>query len=252
MCKGGNMEEKKKSSTEELLESGKILQAWPFKDGAYALSITPAVDIDKVKFAFFKKGQNGAGFDVYVSAIVFWDLLDTLKRYEFRLGNKWEYRTGENGSKQVTIENGEKALLVIHGFGGDKEKNATVGINRDQAAEMLILWNLFFKDKFQQKWEMSFKKGQQKDFRPKVSAVTRPTPEPEAAIPADDGSKLVLVTLCDDIEEKSGFKVVTVTDGETAKKLWIKDGSGYDPVPWSKLKAVVEEKGDNLRFIKTA
>ncbi len=235
----------KTSKTEELLLKGKILEAWPYKEGAWALSITPTVAIDKVKFSFFKKGQNGKGFDIYVDGIVFLALMDNLRRRDFSLTTKWEYRTGENGSKQLSVENGSSALLAIHGFSGNKENNATVGINRQQADEMLALWMLFFKRQFEEKWEKAFTEGQIKqNERPADNAPAKTDASPETLVEGVIGN---------DIKEQGRFRSVTLyaVNGETIGKLWVDDAS----IPLNEgaeIKAYTEIKGNDYRLIRIA
>ncbi len=236
----------KTSKTEDLLLKGKILEAWPYKEGAWALSITPTVAIDKVKFSFFKKGQNGKGFDIYVDGIVFLALMDNLRRRDFALATKWEYRTGENGSKQLSVENGSSALLAIHGFSGNKENSATVGINRQQADEMLALWMLFFKRQFEEKWEKAFTEGQ----------TNKHSERPAGNTPARDESPsgtLVEGVIGNDVKEQGKFRSVTLysVNGETIGKLWVDDAS----IPLNEgaeIKAYTENKGSDYRLIRIA
>ncbi len=160
----------RKSKTEQILEAGKILEAWPFKDGAWALSVTPAPGIDKVTFSFFRKRSGGKGFNIYVDGIRFYNLIMELKKKE-RV--EWEYKTGEKGSKNLSLKPGEKTYMACHGYDG--KENATVGLTKDMIADMITLYDLFFKDLYQNKWYEAFERGRNNPGRSNIQLTEEDT-----------------------------------------------------------------------------
>lgn len=246
--------EEKLSATEKLLSKGKILEAWPLKEGAWALSITPTPSIDKVKFSFFRKGTKGKGFDVYVDGIVFLTLIDELRRRDFNIADKWEYKTGKSGNKQVTVEKGQKALLAIHGFGGTKDDSATVGINRRQATDMLILWQMFFKKLYEDKWEKAFTLGQSQQYT-KEEAEAAEGESTTAQEDTNEPSEVYIEALLgDDIKVQGKFRSVSVfniEDHSAIGRLWVEDENialNFGET----IKGYAEVKGDNYKLTKTA
>ena len=248
----------KKSKTESLLEKGKILEAWPFKNGAWALSVTPVPQIDKMKFSFFKKGCNGKGFDIFVDGLVFLQLISILTRCNLELREKWEYRTGVNGSKSLSLEKGSSALIAVHGWDKESNENATVGLNREQVSGMLTLYNMFCKQLFESKWKKAFdvglnslqnRKFELTDADADYTEEAAKEPAKETSSSQPEGSVLLNGTLADDLAERGKFLTISVVEGG---KLWVEKENGYKPEPGTKVSLYCEQNGENFKFIKVA
>ena len=98
-----------------------------FTQKGWFCKIYPAYPIDKIKFSFVMKGQNGTGFDVYVDVPKFDLLCDDILSFRLyqkieadRAANKpypeaWVHNTGENASKSVKIGHGKSGVLIQGG-----------------------------------------------------------------------------------------------------------------------------------------
>ncbi len=136
-----NNEKERKTLERKLIDEGVIAALYTEK--GWFVKIYPAYKIDKVKFSFVKKGEKGAGFDVYCSLPKFDLLCDDI--LSFRLPAKmeadrtakkqypeaWVHTTGENASKSVKIGHGNSGVLIQGGTKTPKAQFANVPCKYD-------------------------------------------------------------------------------------------------------------------------
>lgn len=148
--------ERKMSKLRKMINEGNIFEM--YTQEGYFLKVQPALDIDKVKFAFVKKGSQGDGFDIYVDAMKFnrlcKDILSRMMEKKIAADNgdypgAWEYRTGSNGNLIVAIGKGKKGI-VVQGRNTDpnKKKNAFIPVSYEDLLIMADMWVMVSKDYF--------------------------------------------------------------------------------------------------------
>lgn len=121
---------KKKEAQEGVIAAFYTLNGWFVK-------IKQAYAIEKVCFSFVKKGEKGAGFDIYVNIDVFDNLCDEILSGEFAqklaadhgaYPAAFKYVCGQNGANELSIGRGKSQPIVIQGRNKSKKYNAFVGI----------------------------------------------------------------------------------------------------------------------------
>lgn len=97
---------------------------------SWFVKIYPVLSIDKVKFSFAEKGKKGKGFDVYVDTPVFlllcrdilsgrlWKLIEADKS---DYPSAWNYRTGQNGTKELHLGKGKRGVVLQGRYNGGDE-----------------------------------------------------------------------------------------------------------------------------------
>ena len=111
-------ESKRHKSRLSLCQSGCYAEF--YTQNGYFVKVKPALGIDKVLFAFVKKGSGGKGFDIYVDVDKFDLLCDSIINRELMrdLTNStmnspaWEYITGKNGAKTIKIFKGDSGIII--------------------------------------------------------------------------------------------------------------------------------------------
>lgn len=112
--------------------------------------VKPALNIDRVDFAFVRTGTGGNGFDIFVDADSFDLLCDqilsgsfvtTLAKDTGDYPSAWEYVTGDNGEKHIAIGKGKDKPIVIQGrIDGLENGNIFIGINAYDDLRLMAKW----------------------------------------------------------------------------------------------------------------
>jgi len=142
-----NNSNNKESKLRTLLKEGCIAAFYTEK--GYFVKIKLALSIDKVGFSFVKKGEKGAGFDIYVDTDKFDLLCDDIRNGNFYkkivedtksdYPEAWKYTTGDNGSKYIAIGKGQKGI-VIQGKDNNTKKNAFVMVGSYEDLKCMAKW----------------------------------------------------------------------------------------------------------------
>ncbi len=239
-----------KSKTCAMLESNKIMEAWPFKNGDYCLSVTPAVPIDRIKFSFFPKGQKGKnGFDIYVDGLAFYQLIVEMKKTNCLFKEKWQFVTGANGSKKLSLENGRKAYVVCQASDSTKDKYATVGLNKEQIWGLINLYDIFVRDAFIELWKTSYdigKKGYHKEELSQEDEVSNnavDVSEENQKFPEDNNTQLALTSANEITERDNGLFTLICQDVENNDIQVVFNTGMLDNELFEKFKNRLKEKG---------
>ena len=120
----------------EMLKTGCIEQDYTLN--GYFVRVYPAFQIDKVKFSFVKKNTNGKdAFDIYVDTWVFQNLCDDilsgafLRKLVHDVGDyptAFQYVTGENASRHLSIGAGKAGVVISGRVTGETPQNAMIKV----------------------------------------------------------------------------------------------------------------------------
>lgn len=142
-----NENKEKKSKFQAMLEKGSI--AGFYTQNGWFCNVYPCLNIDKIKFSFAQKGQNGKGFDVFMDVMRFDELCLSVIRGEFarkaaastsEFPDVFEYKTGPNASLEVNVGKGKNSNYCIQGRNKSAGKNALIGIPCCDLNDMAFLW----------------------------------------------------------------------------------------------------------------
>ena len=130
----------------------RIMEAYTLN--SYFVTLSPWFEGDKMVVSFVKKGTKGKdNVTIHVSLKKFEKLIDSIKDGSLLEAIKrddkddnpgaWSYRTGNNGSKTVSIGLGQKNTktgkrsITIHGYDAAKKLNANVPISWEDLTDMV-------------------------------------------------------------------------------------------------------------------
>ena len=130
----------------------RIMEAYTLN--SYFVTLSPWFEGDSMVASFVKKGTKGKdNVSVYISLKRFEKLIASIKDGSLLEAIKadtkddnpkaWEYRTGNNGSKTVSIGLGQvnsrtgKRSITIHGYDATKKLNANVPITWEDLTDMV-------------------------------------------------------------------------------------------------------------------
>lgn len=120
----------------DMLKNGCIEQDYTLN--GYFVRVYPIFQIDKVKFSFVKKNTSGKdAFDIYVDTWIFQNLCDDilsgafLRKLVHDTGDyptAFQYTTGENASRHLSIGAGKAGIVISGRVTGEKPQNAMVKV----------------------------------------------------------------------------------------------------------------------------
>lgn len=142
--------ENKDSKIRKMIKQGCIAEYYTL-DG-YFVKIYPVIRLDKVKFAFVKKGEQGTGFDIYVDMAKFLRLTKNI--LSGRLAkliaedkgsypSAWKYKSGNDGSKTLAIGKSKSGTPLINGSVKDEKGNKYAMVPLQSYEDLEVMAELF-------------------------------------------------------------------------------------------------------------
>jgi len=169
------MAETKLSKLRELLSEGAIAAFYTLN--GWFVKVKLAFDIDRVCFAFVKKGTNGSeNLDIYVDTNAFDEFCDQILNGQMQkkcaedkgdFPTAWVYTTGKNGCKSVSFGTGKQNFCfqgreTEQKKEGDKvvtktKQNAFVGVGSwQEMRDMAKAWKRFSKPYYEELTEILY------------------------------------------------------------------------------------------------